>query len=302
MSSKNEYRAYCAGKSDIPIFSRPEWFDLFKQEWDVIIWKEEDQIRFFPFMIDKKVGFHFFRNMPMTPYMAVIGDVFKGQLIHADLSKLISLLPNADEYYIDFHPNCRFIESTTNSKLYVKHTNIIALNEANLINTYKPSLQRQIRKAEKNLTMKESDDVNLFYDLYGLSLNQREVKNVVEQEMMKKIWNYISEKRCGRITLAMDIDGNIHAGLFCVWDAHVMYYLAGGTDKRFYGSGAMGMLLHEAITYAQNKHLHFFDFEGSMEASIDKFFKTFQTIEQTYYSFQKINSPILRIARKIKNR
>lgn len=300
MSYKEEYKRLCKRKTDIPLFSKPEWFDLFNTNWDVISWEEDGNRCFFPFPWESKLGFRIIRNMSLTPYLQIIHDGDQDNKTKIKLEELINLMPKSSEYYLDFHPECNWELNNENIYLKRKKTNYIVFNHQDLFLTYKPTLQRQIRKANKNLILQETTHIEDFHRIYSLSLNQRKVFNPVDLNQMKIIWEKVYQWKMGRLLLAKDIEGNVHAGLFYVWDHSTMYYLLGGTDKTFNGSGAMGMLLHQAITTAQVMGLKKFDFEGSMEQGVDRFFKTFQPTEIIYYSFQKKTSSLLGLARKIK--
>lgn len=299
MSIKEQYRILCKNNPEVPLFSQPEWLDLFGHEWDVLEITHEDQRLFFPFILEKKLGFKIIRNMPMTPYMSAIQEI-KNQDGKMNLNDLISRLPKADEYYLDFHPKITMEDWPKENYLIEKHTNYLELNVKDIFSGYKPALQRQIKKAQKNLSIIHPKQFETFYHLYSLSLKQRNVKDQTDQSIMEAIFNFIDKKQCGELTMAIDAVGNAHAVLCCVWDRKCMYYLAGGTDKQFYGSGAMGMLLHDAIGKAKKMNIPLFDFEGSMETGIDRFFKTFGTKEQKYYSFQHRNSKLLQLMRTLR--
>ena len=82
------------------------------------------------------------------------------------------------------------------------------------------------------------------------------------------------------------------------YDNDTAYYLAGGTDPNFYGSGAMSSLMWHAIQTAIGMKKKVFDFEGSMLPSVDRFFKNFSPQEVHYLHLKKINSFLYSLLKK----
>ena len=76
--------------------------------------------------------------------------------------------------------------------------------------------------------------------------------------------------------------------MWLCYDDQNAYYLAGGTDAKFYGSGSMSLLLWKAIQESIVLHKKVFDFEGSMVNNVNKFFKNFGTQEIEYISQKSI--------------
>ena len=68
----------------------------------------------------------------------------------------------------------------------------------------------------------------------------------------------------------------------------------GGGNPILRNSGAMSLVLWEAIKEA-SLHNDRFDFEGSMEKSIEYFFRSFGTTQVPYFNISKVNSKLLNI-------
>ena len=79
---------------------------------------------------------------------------------------------------------------------------------------------------------------------------------------------------CRQALIAEDDRGRVHAAGYFVWDESSMYYLYGGLDPELKSSGAMSLVLWEAISHARRVS-RAFDFEGSMLPSIESFFRSF---------------------------
>jgi hypothetical protein len=86
------------------------------------------------------------------------------------------------------------------------------------------------------------------------------------------------ERAQSRILIAEDAQGRAHAGCYLVWDSESAYYLLGGGDPELRNSGAMSLVMWEAIRFSAEVS-DSFDFEGSMIESIERFFRAFGALQ-----------------------
>ena len=68
---------------------------------------------------------------------------------------------------------------------------------------------------------------------------------------------------------------------YVVWDGNAAYYLLGGADPALRTSGASSLLLWEALRRARDV-TDVFDFEGSMLAPVERFFRGFGAVQTPY--------------------
>ena len=88
--------------------------------------------------------------------------------------------------------------------------------------------------------------------------------------------------------------------IYLVWDKKSAYYIAGGSPKEVRTSGAMPLLLWEAIKFS-SKVTKYFNFEGSMIKPIERFFRAFGGEQVPYFEITKINSKFISFAKTFKN-
>ena len=79
-----------------------------------------------------------------------------------------------------------------------------------------------------------------------------------------------------------------------MWDENSAYYLMGGGDPDLRNSGAASLVLWEAIKHASTVTGKF-DFEGSMNESIERFFRGFGGRQELAFNVSKTNSKLLHI-------
>ncbi|MBL4652300.1 MAG: GNAT family N-acetyltransferase [Flavobacteriales bacterium] len=177
-----------------------------------------------------------------------------------------------------------------------KYTYIIdnGSNITSVWENFKDSTRREIKKAEKQLTISTTEDVDLFYKINQKTFDRQKIKNPYSAELFKKVDAICTEKQCKTIYVAKDGEGNVHGSVYIVWDNNTTYYLAGGSDPEYRTSGAHSLLMWHAIKDAANRN-HVFDFKGSMIESVERFFRGFGAIQTPYFRLRKYNSKVLKL-------
>ncbi|MBL7764638.1 MAG: GNAT family N-acetyltransferase [Chitinophagaceae bacterium] len=300
MNAKALYRQYCE-EHDVPLFFRPSWLDLYNHDWQVVLESELSVTLFFVYFPENKFGFSFIRNPILTPYSGFlfssseIDELTRNRLYE----RILKLIPDVSVFYIDLLPEAGIRNIQSRFSCIDKRTNLLDIQDMSqcLVN-FKPALQRQIRKAKKILQIIHSDDMERFYRLHSLTFQKQNLQPPYRIANFIKLWDYCKINQCGQLLFAENENGETHAAMFLVYDEQTAYYLAGGTDEQYYGSGAMSYLMSYAIQFAADEGCKQFDFEGSMIPGINKFFQNFNPIETHYISLQKM-SPMYKIYRKL---
>ena len=302
---KELYQSFC-DQHKIPLFHQLEWWDAMTASWDVAIARMDEYHCFFPYSVEHRLGFKLIRNPHLTPYS---GFLFSEQTPHSIQQHLaiqvVSSLPAFDYFNIDLSP-C--LDSTSWPLPFhhaVKRTTILPLADRSLDDVFrhfKSSLQRQIRKAEKaGLQVDNERNIEEFITVHEKSFHRQGKQPDIPKQYFYQLAELLSKKNCGELLMVRDENHHVHAALFRVWDATTAYYLSGGTSEAGLYSGAMSYLMWKAIQRSQEQGLKQFDFEGSMEAGIHRFFKNFGGQEVHYVSLHKTNSTLYQLARKLKS-
>jgi hypothetical protein len=303
MDAKKNYINYC-NENEVPLFFKPFWLDMIDSNWQVIKADIENTTLFFPFYIQKKWTFRFLRNAHLTPYGGFIFNQKLNTIDEETKSKLTALvltqIPSFSLLNIDLHPTLKFKTNPfTDFISSQKKTNILHLSNKELCyQMFKPALQRQIKKAEKNLFIFEKDDIELFYVLHCKTFEKNNALPPTPFISFQNTWKICKQNECGKLLFIQDDQKNIHAALFLTYDSTSSYYLAGGTNPKYYGSGAMSLLMWHAIQLSFDMGKSRFDFEGSMLPTIDTFFKKFSPTEMEYTNLQKTNARLLKLLNK----
>jgi hypothetical protein len=270
-------------------------------DWGVIENNANRIPLYFAFTYEKKMGFRFIRNGLLTPYSGLHGNISgeKNDEVVIAILNIFSQLPAFDIFNIDVNHYFTFLPQLPSFNLSKKRTNILKLDDEDKIyHHFKSSLQRQIKKANKQLVIQQCNDIKTLATLHRQTLLKRNEKSFIPLKIFNKVWTYCKLNSCGKLFEIIDENKYVHASLLLIFDHDTAYYLCGGTDEAHYGSGAMSGLMWYAIRESIIMKKKYFDFEGSMQHGVNRFFQNFSPSEMEYYNIQKTNSYIFKFLNK----
>lgn len=154
--------------------------------------------------------------------------------------------------------------------------------------------RRQLRKGRRQLGIEEIDAPR-FIDVVGKTFRRQGKAMRVRPELLESVIAATAQRGVGRVVGAVDSTGRLHSAALYVWDQRQMYYLLGGGDPNLRSSGAGTLVLWEGLCDAGQRGLTF-DFEGSMLAPIERFFRGFGAFQKNYVTVSK-GSALMRLAR-----
>lgn len=148
---------------------------------------------------------------------------------------------------------------------------------------------KNIRKAEKMLTVKEDMPASDFYQNHVMTLRKQGSVIFHRYDRFKNLYDAAYARHAGKTWYATDPEQNIHAAIFVVFDKNSAYYLVSSIDPDFRNSGASTLLLREALTYV-SRYTNRFDFEGSMLRGVESSFRKFGAVQTPYFCLTKGNT------------
>lgn len=308
MTNKEAYQHLCTKEKTIPLFLQYDWFNALYNatDWEVVVeHKGEEVVAFLPYVITKKKGFKLVTPQFLSPYQGVwIKEVadqkYANRLGYEKevITSLIDQLPKVDSFKQNFLPHF-----TNGLPFYWKgynqttrYTYILEdLSDVNQIFAdFKENIRREIKKAEKKLSIITSDDIDLMYLLKANVYESNEDTYPIPLEKLQTVFELVKRKKCGELLMAIDENKNVHSMLLYVWDDVAAYYLHGVTDTPFKTTGSMSLLLWEAIQRSAKK-TKAFNFEGSMVESIERYFRAFGGKQTPYFQINKTNAKVLKL-------
>lgn len=268
------------------LFQDPWWLDLTTGgDWDEVrIANGSEVIARLPYRKTRRYGARLLTQPPLTPYL---GPWYRDSTAKAAArfserrqltAELVAGLPKADVFMQNQWPrlpDCLpflwegFAQRTGYTHWLQPLNGLDALWRAFLEAT-----RREIRKAEKRVEIVESGEIDALLDLHERAFAQRGLAAPRRRTFVRGVVEGALRADRARILIARDDRGNLHAANLVVFDERSAHYLLGGSDARYRTSGAASLLLWDAIKFAAGRS-QIFDFEGSMQEPIARFFRGF---------------------------
>ncbi|MFT0547432.1 GNAT family N-acetyltransferase [Allopusillimonas ginsengisoli] len=310
-SVKSKYQALCDVEPSIPLFSRAWWLDAAagKDDWNVVLIEEDGSIvAAMPYAIQHRFGFTLLTHPPLTqtlgPWLKPSTMKNSKQLSRQKelMAALIAGLPPFDYYAQRWHySNTNWLPFYwAGFKQTTRYTYVIDdLSDLSAVFAgFSAGKRKDIKKAEKSVTVKFDISAEEFYSNHKMTLAQQNAKISYPFEVFKRMYDSGYQRNSACTIAAYDGHNNLHAALFIVWDQNSAYDLISTIDPRYRNSGAASLLVHEAILHVSTKTKKF-DFEGSMIEPVEHSFRQFNTVQVPYFAVSKSRSKALAIAKLI---
>lgn len=313
---KEQYKDFLDKQNYIPIFGQVWWLEVCATEggdtepktdgWNVTLATDDggNVLGAMPYAFRKRWGRKMVEMPPLTPWFPVIMAIPDGTKLVSKynwenkiLSQLVTQLPKT----IMLAQMCHY--SLTNMLPFAwagflpiaRSTYIIDLQQD--LNTiflnFRENTRRNIRKAEKKLSIETRDDAQLFYEVNAKTFERQQMKVGYSLSYWKNLYAQIKQNQAGELLFALDTEGGIHAALCIVWDTKVVYFLVGGADTDLRESGAMSLLFWEVVRRCRAKGLQKFDLVGANFQHIERFKLGFGGERVNYFRMLKFNNRIL---------
>lgn len=301
MSNKEKYLKFCE-ETNVNIFNQPFWLDAVvgSENWDVILNEKGGKILgALPYSFEntnkgiiikegkltQKSGIYinYPKNQKYTSKLSFERKVINSLIEELEKKDIKSYSQNFDYSFTNWLPfYWKGYNQTTRYTYVIEDTR----NYEDVYNSIDSTTKNIIRKAEKNVNVKKGLSIDKFYEINKMTFDRKNISIPYDLTFVKKIDKACNERNCREIFYAQDEENNIHAAIYVVWDNESMYYLLGGINPDYKNSSATSLLLLEAIKLACSMNLKF-DFEGSMNKDIEKFFSSFGGIQKQYFSINK---------------
>ena len=199
---------------------------------------------------------------------------------------LIDALPDCDHFAQNFHPGIhnwqpfywRGFQAT------VRYTYVLEdLADLDAVMAgFQENIRRDIRKAEKKLTVHVADGIDELVDACRRSFARLGRELPFAPPLLARLHAALREHDAGRVIYARDADGAVHAAMLYCWDGRCTHYVIGGGDPELRNSGATSLLMWHAVQHAARLNGRF-DFEGSMIEAVERFVRGFGGRQVPYF-------------------
>lgn len=291
------------------LFCLYEYASIISEDWQaVIVSKNGKWEAVMPFSLKSKWGFAYLLQPMFSQYWGVCfaANTYKGN--HDRLSQqqqimtlILENLPFTHVTIAQFSPACNFLLPFhwDGYELHTRYTFCLSLQneESELWASLASQLRRQIKKSTRlDLVLHSSKDPQALLTLFEMNKEQgRDITGTHDPKAYIRLGNickWLLSSRQGELLEIRDASGEVcAAGAFGYFEGKMMY-LMGGFHPEMGQTGAMSLLMWEAIRLAKKKGLLEFDFEGSMIEGVAQFFRKFNATPVPYIQIRKNALPL----------
>lgn len=170
--------------------------------------------------------------------------------------------------------------------------------EAALLSNMKDTMRRNIKAAEKELTVSDSvTNLNELFEFHKQTLADKGRELPYTLNDLKRIMDAAAGAGAAKMWVARNHD-KVEAIVWTIWDKETSYYFMGGQNPAATNYKAMSLLLWHAMRDAKKMGRKYFDLEGSMDPGVERFFRGFGG-ERILYMILLKNESLLWKAKKI---
>lgn len=301
-------------KSKLPFSLHYEWWsEVVLNNWDIAILNNQNQVAaIWPYFVRNKGPFKFICQPYFTPYSGIFMVYPEGQkpstkiaFEEKTIGALIEQLPKFSEleqnFHLDFNNSLPLVWSNFQDNKRFTYVLDLEKSEDNIWSNFRDNIRKQINKAKKSITVKESNAVNLrkcFNDTFKV---QGKNSPIEDEQVFERIYDYIRKYNCGFCIEANDEHNHLNAAMLCIYDDLQAYYLIGGSTMDYSNSGAMSLLQWEAIKKSKALNIKAYNFEGSSIKSIEKYLRGFGGELVSFSRIQKKDSKTLNFIKGLKS-
>jgi len=298
----------CINKSYNGMVYGYSWYlDVVCKEWDALV--EDDYYRVFPLTKRKKAGIDYLFQPLFTQQLGVFSQ---GKLTEEITNHFLEAIPEKYRLIeINLNSFNKPVPNKDNSNNFIENQNY----ELDLIRpyeeikkSYSKNLQRNLKKAEKEgitfmKSIRPEDVISVFRNNRGKYI--RKLNNEAYRMLKHLIYVLIYRGR-GQVWGAYDSRNNMVAGAVFVKSANKWIFLFSGTSAEAREMGAMPYLIDRFIFHHSNTNSTF-DFEGSNDPNLARFYSSFGAERCSYYHYNKNELPWMiknsvKLVKKIRNR
>jgi hypothetical protein len=181
------------------------------------------------------------------------------------LSKLIDKLPDLIGFRQRFDPQCDDLLAfqVTGFTIGASYTfRFPSCSDTGAIwEGMRDKTRNAIRRSQDLLQVSRSLDVTEFVEFYEANLRRARKSMTPERKRLQKILKATVANEAGISLLCRTTCGDVAAAIFIVWDDQYCHYLLSTRDERIARSGAVSLLLWNALQLAGQMNRGF-DFDG----------------------------------------
>jgi hypothetical protein len=275
------------------IFGQPWWLDAVAPgRWgESLVTRGTDVAARLPFAIKERFGVRVLTQPPLAPFLGPwvrwTGSKSPKQLEEekALMSELIDQLPRFDAFRQSFAPTVgnwlpfywKGFEATTRYTYRIED-----LSDLDRVwGEFAHGTRRHVRKAQKELSVRTDLGIDVLLALYQQVYDKQGLSPPVGADLVHRLDQACADRGARTLLFAVDAQERVHGAALIVHESEQSYLLMSGMDTQLRSSGAISLLVYEAIRRSAEVS-GAFDFAGSMIESVERFNRGFGARQQPY--------------------
>ena len=268
------------------------WYlDIVVSHWNALILNDYEAV--FPLPTKRKWGVQYAFTPFWVQQLGLISQTNEGL---KRIDDFISLIPSTYRF-IELNMNHTVpVKDSLNYNIVENFNYVLPLNKTYHLQreAYSKNLKRNLKKANlKGIQLFKNDApqnlITLFRHDKGQSIDhfkEADYKN------LEHIMHVAINKHCGEIWMAYGEGNRALAGCFLLFGPRRVVLLFTGNSPEGKASAAMPFLIDQFIKTSANSSF-LFDFEGSNDENLARFYKSFGAVNQSYQNLKINRLPLL---------
>jgi len=281
------------------IYAYSWYLDIVAGEWDALV--DDDYLSVFPLPFRKKFGVKYIYQPVFTQQLGLFSTELQGI---ARLNEFLQAIPK-DFKLIEMNLNKYYVTIKRKNYSLVENRNLeldLAKDYEHIYKQFSTNLKRNIKKADKHELriaehVKPEELIALFKDNKGSELNVYSPEDYVR---LGRLAYMLLHKGKASIEGVYNRENTLIAAALFVSGKTRFIFLFSGLSKEGKEKAAMPFLISSFIKKHSNSN-KVFDFEGSNNEQLARFYKSFGAQEYHYFGLRQYRFPFKQIA-KLKNK
>lgn len=292
---------HCISNSMNGIIYAYSWYlDLVNDRWEGLV--KDDYQCVMPLTPGKKLGIHYLFQPKFTQQLGVFSQ---SHLTENVVSEFLEAIP-AKYKFIEINLNTHNKTGKNAGNFYPWKTHHLDLIRSydQISKNYSDNLKRNLKKARASSlsiveNIKPEDVINIFRANKGKNLSG--LKDG-DYDMLRRLVYVMIYKRTVKVMGVFDDKNTLCAGAFFVNSGKKEIFYFSATNSHAKASAAMPYLIDYFIKNKAGSHLTF-DFEGSNDPNLARFYKSFGSEEINYLHYKKNRlNPLFKVGLRIKKK
>ncbi|RLD41516.1 MAG: hypothetical protein DRI86_13210 [Bacteroidetes bacterium] len=281
------------------IYAYSWYLDIVAGEWDALV--DDDYLSVFPLPFRQKFGVKYIYQPVFTQQLGLFSTEMQGI---ARLNEFLQAIPK-DFKLIEMNLNKYYVTIKRKNYSLVENRNLeldLAKDYEHIYKQFSTNLKRNIKKADKQELriaehVKPEELIALFKENKGSELNVYSPEDYVR---LGRLAYMLLHKGKASIVGVYNKENTLIAAALFVSGKTRFIFLFSGLNKEGKEKAAMPFLISSFIKKYSNSN-KVFDFEGSNNESLARFYKSFGAQEYHYFGLRQYRFPFKQIA-KLKNK